>query len=552
MQFTVHNVRSIRSADITIEDLTLVCGPNLAGKTTLLNTAAALMLGDRQLYGATQKDAQSVVSEGADIASARIVAAAAGGDMPDWSTGMIWPKCDHTENGERPPANAVTMGKINPVADFDAKQWAGFVRSIAGGGGITSQQISEEIEATCGKGDARIGEVLDTLKQGWDAVTKLCDDRRNSARKAWEGATGEKFGTTKAKGWRHESDVNGADPAELGKRLAALEEEHSRALVSEELGTRNADELHKLMMTQGEQSNRIGGKLAKLRTEIAETQHELSFFPHSDPLNCPCCGVVLELKGGTLSEHKAGAYVRNSDAHKALIEQLDDQQAMEKKITAERGTICAELRANESVLARLKAAAATSRAKQDVHAELVTVRQMLAAAEATAKAGAAWRDWSFWKAAGDVVGPTGLRLQATVKALKELNPRLAAIARMIFPGHEVALVHDEAANTVALMYDGKPYQQLVWGADPNSYELRAKALFQLLEAQRLGDGAWIIIDRFDTLEKTHKNGLFKAIMALGITALIGQMMSDKPEKDTLAAAGVGRTYWIDSGTVRAV
>ena len=71
MKLTMHNIRSIQTAEIQLDGpLTLIMGQNQSGKTTLLNTVAALMLGERNLYGATAKDATPVLREGTEVASA--------------------------------------------------------------------------------------------------------------------------------------------------------------------------------------------------------------------------------------------------------------------------------------------------------------------------------------------------------------------------------------------------------------------------------------------------------------------------------------------------
>jgi len=184
--------------------------------------------------------------------------------------------------------------------------------------------------------------------------------------------------------------------------------------------------------------------------------------------------------------------------------------------------------------------------------ELVIARNRLTALKATKAATEAYSEWSFWNAAYDLLGPTGLRLQATIAALKELNPRIAKVAADLFPEHQVNIVELPDGAGVSLRFDDMSYGMLVWDGDPNSYALRIKILFQILEAQRLGNGAFILIDRFDTLEKTHKNGVFQALIKTGVQAIIGQMANEKPEKDLLAAADVGKTFWINNGTVEAV
>lgn len=549
MKLIINNIRSLSKVDIDFDSLTLITGANQSGKTTLLNTVSALMLGEKNLYGATAKDASPVIKTGTETASAQLNSSETDDDdIAIWSSSMIWPRYDASGHGVAPPANEITMGRVDPAGQYDAKQWADFIRKICNAGGLKIGAVKAEMEKLEASDD-QVTRVMTSLKSGWDDAAKHCETERRRARRDWESATGEKFGATKSD-WQADGYVPDDDPEKLAVELEALKAELTRATVSEEMAGGDVDDLKSKILAMGEESNKIGGKIELIRKRQADLEDQIRHYPTTDPLSCPDCGVLLELKAGKLEPHEPSKYVRGSDEHNALISELDAVKADYDELAQQRGTITANIEADNIVFKKLSEAREATRDKHQVGSDLKAIERRLTAATISVNAHTAFNEWSFWDQAMNLVGPTGLRLQATIKALKELNPRIEAIAAMLFPDHQVRLDGDDIG--VTLLFDSMSYKTLVWSGDPNSYAMRIKIMFQILEAQRLGNDAFILIDRFDTLEKRHKSGVLNCLHKLGITAIIGQMANEKPPKDILNIAGVGGTFWINDGKLEAV
>lgn len=556
MKLTMHNIRSIQTAEIQLDGpLTLIMGRNQSGKTTLLNTVAALVLGERNLYGATAKDAAPVLREGETVASASLEIGD-GGSQGDFASGLIWPAYDHQTNGTPPPANEITLGRVDPAGDFKPKDWAAFVRQISGAGKIKNQTILDALidVGQFGKFEEEIDQTIKILKQGWDVAAKHCEDKRLAARRRWEKATGEKFGTSKADGWTAEG-CGGVMPTDddidaLEVEISTLKAELSRSLAMDEIGAADAEAVREEIKAQADAANKLTGKIEQLKTEEGRIRSELSQYPQSGPLCCPHCQREVELKGGTLTKYVEGQFVRGSDAHNDLVARLEKVSAEYAKLAEEKGTLVAERTANQSVLDAISRAGSGARAADVVKRDIEVAETRYRALTVTREALRAYSEWSFWNSAHELLAPTGLRMQATIAALKELNPRMDLISGDLFPGHDVKFV--ERDGDVRLLFDWHGYNFLVWNGDPNSYALRINIMLQILEAQRLGSGSFVIIDRFDTLEKQHKNGVMNALLKAEVPAIIGQMVNEKPAKDLLAGAGVGRSYFINDGIVENV
>ena len=104
---------------------------------------------------------------------------------------------------------------------------------------------------------------------------------------------------------------------------------------------------------------------------------------------------------------------------------------------------------------------------------------------------------------------------------------------------------------MAFVVDGQPYHSLVWKHDPNSYALALQMVLQIMAAQRDGIDPLVLIDRFDTLDKPRQNAVLNTLVKKKINAIIAGTDA-RPDRDRLAAASVGRTYWIDEGIIKPV
>ena len=205
MNFTLQNVRSLKSAELNGGGITLVTGRNNSGKTSLMNAVAAAFLGDAKIYGATKADASHVIRKGEANASVRVSSGVQenGEDSPEtWGRGLVWPfEGDIIEHGVAPPADEITMGRVDPAHDFDKKQWADFIRKICG---PDAKVGWADVDAAL-QGEHYVKQWAFEVRQALTSVAlisaaAMCANRAKDARRAWEKATGERFGTDKANG----------------------------------------------------------------------------------------------------------------------------------------------------------------------------------------------------------------------------------------------------------------------------------------------------------------------------------------------------------------
>ena len=541
-QFTVdiNHFRSIAKAQVTVNKIALVMGFNTSGKTSIFNAVAATFLGDRKVYGATAKDLGSVIPEHDDVASVAL-------NGEKWERVGVWPG-EWMETGQAPHVNEVVLGMVDPASDYEAKQWASFLRDISG---ADAKLAWEDIEAALPKdGDkADIDVIKKVMASGWDAAAKHCKDKAMAQQRQWKAVTGENWGKDKSEGWVCDGFAGDA-PGELDQEIKKLADELAHSRSREEVAGGQIGDLKAHYDEMAAEQSGVAASIEVLRPKIAEAQTLLSHYPSSDPLECPDCSAKLELKAGKLSLHKPSQYVRGSKEHLDLISRLDAHKKHYDVLAAKNGQLVPMMEADRTMIKKLETLNDSVREASVISIELEALKRRASAAMATADATKAYDAWSWFTGAEAILLPTGLRLEATKKAIVKLRPKLKEIASYVFP--ECAIDIEIEGDGIGITFDGRPYKSLVWKKDPNSFKLGVQIMAQLLMADTMSPETPVLIDRFDTLTVDRRKGVLTWLVTTGRPAMVFQTMSARPEVDKIAKGGYGRTYWINDGTVEAV
>ncbi|MBF0247045.1 MAG: hypothetical protein HQL36_03075, partial [Alphaproteobacteria bacterium] len=138
----------------------------------------------------------------------------------------------------------------------------------------------------------------------------------------------------------------------------------------------------------------------------------------------------------------------------------------------------------------------------------------------------------------DILKPDGLRKRRMAFAATEFNKERLTPLCDAAGWDAVELDHD-----LNLRYGGRV------AIEPMRSEAqvyRAHATLQLALAQ-IDGSSMVVLDRADCLDAAGRNGLFSMLKAAGVPALVGMMMNKPGAVPDLAAANMGRSYWIESG-----
>ena len=555
MKIQAHQIRSIVKADMEWHGIAVLQGGHMSGKTSLLNTVGACLVGDPKVYGATRADDSSVRRSGARLAPCSIQ------NGEDWSQGLAWPSGEVMGFGQW-TANEVTIGRCTPIGGPGKAQWATFVRGISGSGGISLKSVAAQLRNIGLDGEQVIMRMY-VLKHGattaWDDATNDCERCARECRRQWETLTQEKFGSSKADGWVADNYADIDDESRLEKQVQGLKHELDQAGFHKEVMGGSIDDLKAEIRVHKSRAETLKAEITKISDHILRNKEKFSQYPTSRVMTCPCCQTAL-----VMQEHGLAKAPRDIDPHfETRQEYIDLRSAMaddaetRANMVDEAGKTRAKLEAAESTMRKM------SEKKSDkdpdaLKSEYEAASKVLGAYRTTKEADETFIAWKMWTAAAHYLGPSGARMDATKAALKELQPRIDAISEAFFGEETLLMVGNE--NGVSLVFDvgdrTLDYGQLVWNNDPCSYALRVQIMFQVLEYERLAKAGTypspIIIDRFDTLLREQRNAVLVLLHKRKIPALIGQAAATKPSVDKLANAGVGRTFWIEDGIVESV
>ncbi len=550
IEASLHKIRSVNEAVFKMGQLTSISGPHRAGKTSIAKVLGTTMLCKTDAFGTTANNCEGIKAKGARVAGAMV----RNGDR--WSVKVRWPDNEVIVDGDVPEANEVTVGNVSPAAMSPA-EWAKFVRQVSNAGDVKENDICDAM-TKCGLDGDTVLKVAHSLKGiGWDGAAKGAEKAARQDRANWEALTGENFGSSKADGWTHPKYAE-IDEEGLTKEIELLQNRIQRAEVQGEALGGSKEDLEKEIDSYVADLNTKSSIKAQLESEVKELEGELSKYPTSKVYICPCCQGELHLSGDDLIIADRAFKSVNTSSYDKLVKSVGDKGEHLAKTNNAMGTLRAKLEAAQAMLKRVGKPDINPEHLRAFKAELANKQEILEGYTRTHKAEELFKSWKVWSAVAKLLGPAGMRLDATKKALKEIQPEIDDISRKLFDGNRVLLYPDEKG--VHLHFEDLegvtwPYASLVWKGDPNSAALRIQVLFQILEYERLaklGAVMPILVDRFDLLLKAERNEMLRVFLERGVQAVVFQAQQVKPEKDLLKKAGFGSSYFINDGRLEAV
>jgi hypothetical protein len=570
IKINVSAFRCIKVAEVEVSPIALIAGNNGNGKTSLAQAAAAAFTGQHAPgLNIAKKDASALIHRGSERVSAAKVSTAEGSAM------MTWPKCDFSTNGTPPEISKIAAGIIR-LSAMDAKE-----RALVLNDYLKTEPTEEELKKALGvalekfDGDhtKRIDNIVAKLKEiGWDATEKLAADTATKAKGAWEQVTKQKYGSAKAESWLpdgfDEFSFQNVDAATLAEGLAELRGQRDKAIAAR--AVLNADlSAYETEAAKIDDLTDAGKTLARYVDEAkaAVTAFEGEEVPPkpvtSDtvPLECPDCGRKLVLQNGKLvvfategltPEHQVASMNLAITNHTKRGQEL--ATALRNAENAVRDN---DLAISASQLAQTKLDEAKAKAAgvqeegdpDDLAASIERNQTLLVAMESAAAAKEHATNVTMYLALKAVLAADGLRQTKMLEALAGVNEQLDHMSKVAgWP--EVSIAQD-----LSLRYGGHPYEVL-----SESEKYRVNVTLQLRLADIDGSQA-VIIDAADILDAKGKQGLFALLEAAQeprfgrdtpMSALVCMTASKVEQIPNLAEIGLGKTYWVEAGTVKEV
>jgi len=543
MKISVSNFRGLADLRASAAPLLLLAGSNGAGKSSACMAVAAAASGALLPEGLTKKAAGLLVRDGADLAAVEL-------ETGVGTASVTWPAAERSTTGIWKDISPVAAGLIDLAAIKPAERAETLINLI--GATPTADDLRAALVEQALPADV-IDEAVKQLPKGWDAAHAYFKEGGAKIKGRWEQTTGERYGKAKAEGWRPKDWKPGMEVltaedcadaiARAENALQEAQRDQGATQAQIDAWQAEADEIGKRRDAVTEARADRDAQLDR-ELEAAKALEALGARPQpgAEPLACPCCSAAVRLRDGAL-------VAAGKDDHNDLLEAAQHwdlaaeaaRKAKEAAALAQRYLDAAEAKLSAAQYAKARLEAAGGEASDNT-AAIDAARAELARSQAVADMRRRVIDASALAAKighaaiiVDLLDKTGLRQTKLAEALGEFNGELVAVCRSA--GWKP--VHVDA--DMAVTYGGRPVSLCSAGE-----QYRARVTLQLAVAQR-EVAETVVIDGADILDKAGRNGLFAAVRAQGIQAVIGMTLLKREDMPDLAKAGIGESVWIEAG-----
>ena len=554
MKLRIRGWRRISAADIDTASITLLAGPNEAGKTSLLQALQVLLTGRTMpIDGLTRAAASRLVHAGSGESEIRL-------ETPLGSTVATYPEAAMSSTGEAVTSSEYAVG-LSSLLDIERKSRAEAVARLIGSA-PTRDDLGAALQTALGR---EPGPLLDRIWQtiltsGWDGAYMHGKETGARAKGQWEQITGTRYGGRKAEDWRPaawEADLEATAGADLSAAVSHEREWLEAAIAAKAVGESDAAKLReevdagkKAAKAIDQEVDEIAG-LQNSRDTILSSLGKLSVPDNPKAQPCPHCGKDLAVEGGRivvprmLTETEIAERRRAIEEAESSLEQIQERLAgLSAVLATSRHTIEAGKRAEAKLAKAVPATAENLASIDDCRARVARAEARLKAYRDRAAALTLAIQIATNKAIGELLAPDGLRLQKLTSALAGFNSRLRFIADAA-GWAPVELKHD-----MGISFGSWPYMLLSNGA-----KRIVRIVLQLATALMDGSPA-VVIDDTEMLTRQNRNRMISAI-----SAAKASVPADRPPLTVIMAAAIDRqtdvpnlgsiggvAYWIENGT----
>jgi len=516
-----HGTVAVKDVEIhTNTPITLICGSNRAGKTSLRDGIFQAFTGENPKVGLKKNYKHLVNDLNGNLVGYTIV------DFDgDKKAAITLPNGTHELNANLHPALPYVLDP-SLFAASKPDDRSSFLFDLGNLRSDGAEVKGKLLERKC---DAdKVEMVMPFLKSSFDNAQKHADKKTTEARANWKATTGEVYGSLKAEDWKAiKPDVDNVAASSAETLLAALDHEMEEsnqklgALQAEFNGAnKNEAEINGLRAKSG-QIERIETKLSLDRKELAiitvkvEDARRLAkgSTPGNVDLKCPCCDAELVYNGKDLAA-RTGDLHGDEDAAVKLPE-------LEKALTLLKNSVTngerdlAEAKYSKDKLAELEKenkeviseerinqlkekidVLRTRRNQAKEQLDLINKNIKLAAEadEKTKKAGEYHADVKAWDLISSSLAPDGIPREMLSAALDPINARIAASIKAL------RNINPELPADVIIGEDMTIFE------DGNLYNLSSKATRLLIDSviaeaiSYVSGIKTIMVDEFDLLD----------------------------------------------------
>jgi hypothetical protein len=553
MEIAVRNFRGAAVANVTVAPIALIAGRNRAGKSSILQAAAAALARDPTPLGTSKKTAAELIHDGKEAAQVVVASGNATAEVK-------WPQAEVATAGDNPPWASRIAAGLDFFTAYKPPQVMALLAEI-----LNAAPVEADLYAALGgkADDATIKAIWSHIGEyGWDSAHKTARENGTKKKGAWEHITGEKYGSKKAETWLPQNyDLAWDDVEDVAATYAV---EQARIAVEKAVGKGAVSEadLERLRLTAGGLSaaaQRVAdAKIALTAAEAALSDAEAKRTALGDvekeapEVTCPHCNetssLVFRDGAWSLAAVENIGNTQKLKERRIAIAQAEGALSKAKSAlsTARHAVAHAETDRNDALNAEAAVKAAEEGLSKNADA-IAAARAELAKAEAVAVATdqrrrAARLHRTILENAAIVaeLAPDGLRQRKMAAAVQRFNKDAHILcAAAAWP---TIVLSDDLEVTVG----GRALSLC-----SASERYLARIVSQLVIA-RLDRSHVVVIDEADILDSAARNGLLSALEISTLPALVGMTINGARRAPDLAALGLGKTYWVENGRAEAV
>lgn len=582
---SVTHMLGLSSAEIEVyTPITLFCGPNASGKSSLCEAVRAAFLGVTDRV-AKKKDFDQLVHDGQK----------AGGVVVDFDAGQA---SFRLPSGEHEIKHDMTMSDWSRIemalpycldpglfARSTPDERRQLLMEITG----ASAKTADIVDALHKRGvDTEVSEFIKPmLRSGFPAAAKFAEEECRQAKADWRAVTKEVYGHKKADGWMAVSPE--VDLSRLAD-LESQEKELQEKIAAEQQRLGAAEQKLKAWIAyrdSAEADRKAFARLASLEKKLEHDQQDL--LKWSDQVRVletkagagPRVGLMHDLAravNGLINEQQPLGFDRPT--YLAALSAMEAYETQFGDIDAE-GDPEAAAQLPDAIKSRDLMQRAVDNTKRDIdatkaagarlenaveevnEADILTIKESLAnmqegmqevvktlrvlraaqrevseAKDKTKRAGVAHGRAQAWQLAADALSPSGIPSEILAKALDPVNARLAKIAGEL--GWPPVVIDND-------MMIG--FGERLYGFLSESEQWRTDVCIGLAFAS-LSDARLVAIDRMDVLEPRSRGSFIDALDAVGTeyvdTALVFGTLKALPNLEQFPNVSA---IWIDEGSV---
>ncbi|MBD9415893.1 AAA family ATPase [Pseudomonas sp. PDM16] len=566
----VTNFQGLRNAALVVsEPVLLVSGGNGAGKSSLLDAISMAFTGTPRRVK-LKKDMAQLVTEGQKKGEAHVAwVDEANEEQASW---VMLPKGNTAPLLDAPYLPFVLDAQR--FTSIDSKERRRALFDLAGATASPNEVAKRLLER--GADATLVEKIKPMMRAGFPAAVDQAKNYASEERGAWKSITGEVYGSEKAENWEPDAvqvSVTQEQIDEAKERVDALQndlDEANQLLGAHKAHAQAAEQrqqsLDQLKVTAGLLSRRrekLAADQARVdewTPKVAEAERAASGEPAHDPLACPHCQGLVELRDGAvvayvppelIADPEAGKRLQEysgylESAQRAVINSQRDVTDSEQAATrvAEMEADAASLPSPEAIANAEETIASIRQERDSANAAYQALQDALALStgreELIKKAAAHHALVNAWDQIAKALAPDGIPGDILKEALTPINSMLSSMSESA-KWSQVTVTDDGE-----ITYGGRQY-----GLLSESEQWRCDALSAVAIA-RLSGLRLVALDRFDVLQPSARPQI---LMLLRNLARAGEIDS-AILAGTMAAAmskvpeGI-QQVWVEGGQIAA-